>query len=198
MVSTIPRGSREDPLVGPAATGSTSSRRRPVLPRPRSPEPQPVRPAAPDLPPLQVPAPARSERETTAAVPSFLELLEDVLAGGSLMGRQRPGLRERCRRWLLPVGTSGEPLILFCGWVFALSIALAAYADFGPFSGPGDAVLMLAAEGVLTVAVFAGLALAKTRRRARGTRPISGGAGTKSIMGAAEAGGQEVRSRLRA
>jgi hypothetical protein len=193
MASTIPRGSREDPLVGPAGTGSTSSRRRPVLPRPRSPEPQPARPAAPALPPLQVPAQARSEPKTAAAVPSFLELLEDVLAGGSLMGRHRPGLRKRCRRWLLPVGTSGEPLILFCGWLFALSIALAAYADFGPFSGPGDAVLMLAAEGVLTVAVFAALALAKARRRARGARPVRGGAAA-----AAKAGGQEDRPRVRA
>ena len=83
------------------------------------------------------------------------------------MGRQRPRLRERGRRWLLPVGTSGEPLILFCGWVFALAIALAAYADFGPFAGPGDALLMLAAEAVLAFAVLATLTLAKARRRAR-------------------------------
>jgi len=167
MASTIPRGSREDPLVGPAATGSTSSGRAPLLPRPRSPEPQPPRPAAPVVPPQQAPAPTRSEAETVEAIPSFLELLEDVLAGGSLMGRQRPALRERFRRWLLPHGTSGEPLILFCGWLLALSIALAAYANFGPFSGPGDQVLMLAAEGVLAVVLFASLALAKARRRAR-------------------------------
>lgn len=86
------------------------------------------------------------------------------------MGRQRPRLRERGRRWLLPVGTSGEPLILFCGWLFALAIALAAYADFGPFSDAGDAVLLLAAEAGLAVAVLAALALAKARRRARVAR----------------------------
>ena len=170
MASTIPRGSREDPLVGPAATGSTSSGRAPLLPRPRFPEPQPPRPAVPVVPPQQAPAPTRSEAETAEAAPSFLELLEDVLAGGSLMGRQRPGLRERCRRWLLPQGTSGEPLILFCGWLFALVIALAAYADYGPFSGPGDAVSMLLAEGALAVAVFLSLTLAKARRRARAAK----------------------------
>ena len=94
------------------------------------------------------------------------------------MGRQRPGLRERCRRWLLPHGTSGEPLILFCGWLFALAIALAAYADYGPFAGTGGAVLMLLAEGALAVAVFVSLALAKARRRARAAKSAVAVAGT--------------------
>jgi hypothetical protein len=175
MASTIPRGSREDPLVGPAATGTTSPGpgRAPLLPRPRSPEPQHAPPpAAPVLPPQQAPAPGHTDATATEAAPSFVELLEDVLAGGSLMGRQRPGIRERCRRFVFPVGTSGEPLILLCGWLFALSIALAAFVDLGPFSGPDDAVLMLLSEGVLTVAVFAALALAKALRRARVAKPV--------------------------
>jgi hypothetical protein len=109
----------------------------------------------------------RSLPESSDSVAPFLELLEDVLAGGSLLGRQHPGLRQRARRWLLPVGTSGEPLILFCGWLFALAVALAAYANVGPFSGPSDAGLLLVAEGVLTLAVLGALALAKARRRAR-------------------------------
>jgi hypothetical protein len=171
MADTIPKGSRDDPLVGPTTTGTGTTGRVPALPRPRSPEPQPPAPqvAAPVVAPAS--APASPEPDDNKAVPTFLELLEEVLTGASLMGRQRPALRERCRRWLLPVGTSGEPLILFCGWLLALSIALAAFADFGPFSEPDDATLMLAAEGILTVAVFMALALAKSRRARTDARP---------------------------
>lgn len=172
MATTIPPGSRDDPRVGSAGTG-TSSRRAVGLPRPRTPEADSAMPVVPPVTgpravPFSTPVspdPARAASDHADATP-FLELLEDVLAGGSLMGRQRPGLRERGRRWLLPVGTSGEPLILFCGWVFALAIALAAYADFGPFSGPSDAGLMVAAEAILTAGVLGALALAKARRRA--------------------------------
>jgi hypothetical protein len=175
MATTKPIGSRDDPLVGPAGTGSTSTRRGPVLPRPRTPDdPAPVSPSAPGTAPADAaadpPPPLGSlpaAPQSSEAVAPFLELLEDVLAGGSVLGRQRQTLRNRGRRWLLPVGTSGEPLILFCGWLVALAIALAAYADVGPFSGPADAVLLLSAEGLLTVAVLGSLALAKAHRRSR-------------------------------
>jgi hypothetical protein len=113
------------------------------------------------------PVPVQPEPKSAEPSASFLDLVEDVLAGGSVMGRHRPGIRQRFRRWLLPVGTSGEPLILFCGWLVSLSIALAAYADVGPFSEPGSAVLMLTAEGAVAIAVLLALGLAKARRRAR-------------------------------
>jgi hypothetical protein len=186
----VPRGSRDDPIIGPGGTGPTSPRRGPVLPRPRTPEDdpahsivespaqtavlpvaEPIAPASPaDASPAPLPVLVPTATEIYETATPFLELLEDVLAGGSLMGRKQPRLRARARRWLLPVGTSGEPLILFCGWAFALAIALAAYADFGPFAGPGDALLMLGAEAVLTIVVLATLTLAKARRRARVAR----------------------------
>jgi hypothetical protein len=190
MAVTVPRGSRDDPIVDPAGTGPISPPRGPVLPRPRSPEtesagttveptvPAAARPVAEpiatapatDAPPASLPVLVPTATEIDESAAPFLKLLEDVLAGGSLMGSSRPRLRDRARRWLLPVGTSGEPLILFCGWACALAIALAAYADFGPFAGPGASLLMLAAEAVLTLVVLAVLTLAKARRRARVTR----------------------------
>jgi hypothetical protein len=176
MAATKPIGSR-DPLVGPAGTGSTSPRRGPVLPRPRTPEETaPVVTSAPATAPAESAVASPPLGSTAAAPPGseavapFLELLEDVLAGGSVLGRQRHTLRNRGRRWLLPVGTSGEPLILFCGWLFALAIALAAYADVGPFSGPANAVLLISAEGLLTLVVLGSLALAKVHRRTRAAR----------------------------